>query len=79
MQRIKRLVRAGLAADALISVFELPCGDPACSGPATRSPVIGFDLIRRVLVVHRPAVEIVAADLDARAGCRPAGTDPGLT
>jgi len=63
-QRVKRLVRARLAMDAMISVVELPCLDPACPDPATRITILGFDLTRRSHVVHRSASEITSADID---------------
>jgi hypothetical protein len=45
--------------EAMISVVELPCLDPACPDPA----VLGFDLRGRSHVVHRGASEITSADI----------------
>jgi hypothetical protein len=64
-QRVKRLVRGRLAMDAMISVVELPCLDPACPGPATQITILGFDLTRRIRVVHRSASEITSADIES--------------
>jgi hypothetical protein len=58
------MVRARLAMDAMISVVELPCLDPACPDPATRITILGFDMMRRTFVVHRSAGEITTADID---------------
>jgi len=65
--RLHRLVRAvaGLAPQVLVSVADIPCQDPACEGPATQVTILGMDLMRRVMVVHRPAAEASAADIAA--------------
>jgi hypothetical protein len=49
--------------EAMISVVELPCRDPACPDPARRATVLGFELTRRSGVVHRGASEITSADI----------------
>lgn len=64
-QRIKRLLRAALATEAVISVVELPCHDKGCPGPATRITVLGLDLMLRVHVVHCSAADVTAADIDS--------------
>lgn len=65
--RVRRLVRseAGLAPQVLVSVAEIPCEDPACAGPATQITILGMDLTRRVMVIHRPAAEVVTTDIVA--------------
>lgn len=64
-QRIKRMVReiGALGPNTLISVTEITCDDPACPGPATQITILSLDLMRRVVVIHRPAVAVCAADL----------------
>ncbi|MBU2983268.1 hypothetical protein KO498_15785 [Lentibacter algarum] len=64
-QRIKRVVReiGGLGPHTLVSVAEITCDDPACPGPVTQITILGLDLRRNVLVVHRPAAEVAAANL----------------
>lgn len=71
--RLRRLVRAeaGLAPQVLVSVAEIPCQDPACPGPATQITILGMDLTRRVMVIHRPAAEVSAADIAAALGNAP--------
>lgn len=66
LQRIRRLVRArgGLGSHALVSVIEMPCPDPSCPGPATQVAITGFDLVRRVMMIHRSARDVTAADID---------------
>lgn len=78
MQRIKRLVRAQLATDAVIMVAEIHCCDPACPGTATQITILGFDLRRRVLVLHRPLAEVSGADLDEVPDFWMAPSDPRL-
>ena len=70
LHRIKRMVReiGGLAPHTLVMVTEIPCADPACPGPATRITILGLDLMRRVIVIHRPLSEVSAADLQAVLG-----------
>lgn len=73
--RLRQLVRAeaGLAPQVLVSVAEIPCQDPTCEGPATQITILGMDLTRRVMVIHRPATEVSAADIAAALG---GGTRP---
>ncbi|WP_409702299.1 hypothetical protein [Yoonia sp.] len=70
IQRVRRLVRdkVQLGAHCLINVTEIMCTDPDCPGPATQITVTGFDLVRRIFVIHRPAAAITAADLDCLIG-----------
>ena len=65
--RVRRLVRleAGLAPHVLVSVAQIPCQDPACPGPATQISILGMDLVRQVMVIHRPAAEVTASDIAA--------------
>ncbi|MGP9791225.1 hypothetical protein [Roseinatronobacter sp. NSM] len=65
VQRIKRLVReiGAFGPHTLISVTEITCGDPTCPGPATQITILSLDLMRRVFVIHRPVIEVSAADL----------------
>lgn len=77
LHRVKRLVReyTGSGAQALITVTEITCDDPACPGPATQITIMGFDLVRHVLLVHRPAADVTASDLrdiDEKAWSAPA-------
>lgn len=67
LQRVKRLVRdrTQLGPGALITVAEVDCNVPACPGRATQITILGFDLMRRALLIHRPVAQITAADLDA--------------
>lgn len=73
--RLRRLVRAeaGLAPQVLVSVAAFPCQDPSCPGPATQISILGMDLTRRSMVIHRPATEVSAADIAAAlwGGTRP--------
>lgn len=64
-QRIKRLVReiGAFGPHTLISVTEITCDDPTCPGPATQITILSLDLMRRVFVIHRPVIEVSAADL----------------
>jgi len=82
LQRVKRLVREVFAfgPHVVISVAEVPCPDADCPGPATRITVLGPDLTRRVIVIHRPASEISADDLCAlsEAPIRNQGPDRAL-
>lgn len=66
-QRVRRLVRqqAGLGPQVIVSVTQIPCEDPACPGPATQISILGLDLIRRMLVIHRPVAEVAEADIAA--------------
>jgi hypothetical protein len=70
IQRIKRMVReiAGLGPHTLVSVVEITCDDPACPGPATQITILGLDLKRNALVIHRPAAKVAAADLQMLRG-----------
>lgn len=63
--RVRRLVRseAGLAPHVLLSVAPIPCQDPACPGPATQISILGMDLVRQVMVIHRPAAEVTTGDI----------------
>lgn len=72
-QRVRGLVRqeAGLAPHVLVSVAQIPCEDPACPGPATQITILGMDLMRRMMVIHRPAAEVSAADIAAALGNAP--------
>jgi hypothetical protein len=67
VQRIKRLVReiGAFGPHTLISVTEITCDDPTCPGPATQITILSLDLMRRVFVIHRPAVEVSATDVAA--------------
>lgn len=71
--RLRRLVRteAGLAPQVLVSVAEIPCEDQAGEGPAAQITILGMDLMRRVMVIHRPAAEVSAADIAAALGNAP--------
>ncbi|MFN3276632.1 MAG: hypothetical protein ACK41U_18405 [Paracoccus sp. (in: a-proteobacteria)] len=64
-QRIRRRSRqqAGMGAQVIVPVAELPCDDPACPGPATQITILGLDLIRRMLVIHRPVSDVTEADI----------------
>lgn len=64
-QRIKRLLRARFGTQSLISVVETHCTDPDCPGPATQITILGFDMVRRCVVLHRPVAEVTEADLAA--------------
>ncbi|MFN3275722.1 MAG: hypothetical protein ACK41U_13740 [Paracoccus sp. (in: a-proteobacteria)] len=66
-QRVRQLVRqqAGLAPQVIVSVAEIPCEDPACPGPATQITILGLDLIRRRLVIHRPVAQVTEAGIAA--------------
>ena len=65
IQRVKRLVRncLCLGPHALIRVVELPCAAPDCPGPITQISILGLDLTRLVVVVHRPLADICTEDL----------------
>lgn len=65
IQRVKGLVRAHARAgpNALITVVEVECDDPACPGPATRITILGIDLIRRSLLIHRPVADVTVTDM----------------
>lgn len=52
-----------LGPHTLISVTEISCDDPICPGPATQITILSLDLMRRVLVIHRPVVEVSARDI----------------
>ncbi|WP_411840563.1 hypothetical protein [Paracoccus sp. ME4] len=71
--RVRRLVRSevGLAPQVLVSVTEIPCEDPDCEGSATQTTILGMDLTHRVMVIHRPAGEVSAADIAAGLGAVP--------
>ncbi|RJE79148.1 hypothetical protein [Paracoccus sp. JM45] len=64
-QRIRRLVRQqeGSGSQAMVSVTQIFCQDPACPGPATQITVMGLDLLRRVVVIHRPLDQVELADI----------------
>lgn len=64
-QRVRRLVRQqpGVSSQVIVSVAEIPCDDPACPGPATQITVLGLDLVRRILVIHRPVAEVSETDI----------------
>lgn len=64
-QRVKRLLRARFGTQSLISVVETHCADPQCPGPATQITILGFDMVRRCVVLHRPVAEVTAADVAA--------------
>jgi hypothetical protein len=64
-QRVRRLVRSRLPAEAVVMVAETVCRDTLCPGPATQITILGFDMSRRVLLIHRPMAEVTAADLAA--------------
>ena len=72
IQRVKALARAHTTPgpNALITVTEVECDDPACPGPATHITILGIDLVRRSLLIHRPVADVTAADmrLQARSG-----------
>lgn len=65
VQGVKRMIRERmhLGNHALVSVTEIPCDDPACPGPATQITVLGFDMVLRGFVIHRPVTTITEADL----------------
>ena len=65
IQRVKRLVRdgLGLGPHALIRVVELPCAAPDCPGPITEIRILGLDLTRFMIVMHRPLADVCADDL----------------
>lgn len=65
IQRVKALARAqsGLGPNVLISVTEVACDDPACPGPATQITILGIDLIRRSVLIHRPVAEVTVSDM----------------
>ncbi|MCC5975220.1 MAG: hypothetical protein JJT81_14365 [Rubellimicrobium sp.] len=69
--RVRRLVRErlGLGPQSLLTVVELPCPDPdclgpTCNGPATQITILGLDLRRLTLTIHRPMADVTARDLD---------------
>lgn len=64
-QRVRRLVRqqSGLSSQVIVSVAEIPCEDLACPGPATQITVLGLDLVRRIVVIHRPVADVTEADI----------------
>jgi len=66
IQRVKILVREHmrLGPNALVTVAEVVCSDPECPGPATQITILGVDLIRRTLLVHRSVAEVTAGDLN---------------
>jgi hypothetical protein len=65
IQRVKALARAHsrLGPNALITVTEVNCDDPACPGPATQITILGIDFIRRSVLIHRPVADVTAADM----------------
>ncbi len=65
IQRVKYLVReySQPGPNALITVTEVECLDPQCPGPATQITILGLDLIRRSLLIHRPVAQVTAEDL----------------
>ncbi|MCC5958490.1 MAG: hypothetical protein JJU08_04045 [Rhodobacteraceae bacterium] len=67
IQRVRYLVRthAQIGPNALITVAQFDCPDPACPGPKTQITILGFDLMRRSLLIHLPVADIMAEDLDA--------------
>ncbi len=67
IQRVKYLVREHTqpGQNALISVTEVECPDPTCPGPATQITILGIDLIRRAILIHRPVAQVTAEDLRA--------------
>lgn len=66
LQRVKQMLRARAqpGPGVLITVSQVDCPDPVCPGPATQITILGFDLRRRTLLIHRPVAQITAADLD---------------
>jgi len=64
--RVRRLVRErlGLGPRSFLTVVELPCPDPTCPGPATQVTILGLDLGRLTLTIHRPMAEVTARDLE---------------
>ncbi len=73
MQRVKRLARQYLmlGPHVLIRVAELPCSDENCPEPVTQISLLGLDLTRQMIVVHRPLAEVSAADIAYAAQVRP--------
>ena len=65
IQRVKALARehVRLGPNALVTVTEVDCDDPACPGPATQITILGLDLTRRSFLIHRPLADVTAADL----------------
>lgn len=65
IQRVKALVRehTTLGPNALITVTEVECQDPACLGPATQITILGIDLVRKSFLIHRPVADVTAADM----------------
>lgn len=66
-QRIKRLVRERLGRGAahLVSVRSTVCLDPDCPGPATEIRVVDLTLVQTYFVIHKPADQVLAADVAA--------------
>jgi len=66
-QRVRRLVRQHLggASHTIVSVAQIDCPDADCPGPATQITVMGLDLLRRVVIVHRPLEQVDQADVRA--------------
>jgi hypothetical protein len=66
-QRVRKLVRQhpDVPSQAIVSVTQIDCQDPDCPGPATQITVMGLDLIRRVVTVHRALDQVEQADIGA--------------
>lgn len=65
LRRVKQLVRdlTGAGQMTLITVVELDCRDPACPGPTTQISVMGPDLIRKTVTLHKPVRDVQLTDL----------------
>lgn len=68
LQRVKRLVRARVGGQCMVHLTEITCADPDCPGPATQISVTGIDLVRRVVVIHRPVAAITESDVAPLSG-----------
>ena len=65
VQRVKRLVRDRLGAGSacIVSVKEVYCEDPGCTGLATNIRIISLDFRETRIMVRRPLAEVTAADV----------------
>lgn len=65
IQRVKALAREHVrfGSNALVTVTEVDCDDPACPGPATQITILGIDLTRRSFLIHRPLADVTVADM----------------